>query len=366
MANLAVEVCGLRCAHPVWPAAGPNVLDAAHALRAAQGGASALLIKTISTRPACVPKPCMARVGTDGMLNCELWSELPAEQYIEHEYARAKTADLPVIASIGYTAEDLAALGPRVEATGCVDAIEFSLHYTGRGHEALVAAAQALRGAVKLPIIAKLSPGMADIGGVAAALEPYVDGFAAVNSVGPTWGVDAERGTPLLGSERGIGWLSGRPIKPVALRCVREVAERVKVPVIGVGGIFSGRDAIEFIMAGARAVQVCTAAILRGPGIYGKIAREMAEWMDAHGCATLDDVRARGAALLQQEPQLDYEGHPPRIDHERCTHCGLCVTSCCPEALTLAGTQEKRLTLDETRCVRCGLCRSVCPQGAIE
>jgi len=365
MANLAVEICGLRCAHPVWPAAGPNVLDAAHALRAAQGGASALVIKTISTRPARVPKPCMARIGSDGLLNCELWSELPAEQYIEHEYARAKSTGLPVIASIGYSAEELAELGPRVEATGCVDAIEFSLHYTGHGHETLIAAARALRGAVRLPIIAKLSPGMADIGGVAASLEPYVDGFAAVNSVGPAWAVDAERGVPLLGSERGMGWLSGRPIKPVALRCVREVAQRVSKPVIGVGGIFSGRDAVEFIMAGARAVQVCTAAILRGSGIYGTITREMAEWMDAHGCATLDDVRARGAALSVHAAHMDCEGRPPQIDHERCTRCGLCVTSCCPVALTLAGNDTNLLTLDATRCVRCGLCRTVCPQHAL-
>jgi len=349
----------------VWPAAGPNVLDAAHALRAAQGGASALVIKTISTRPARVPKPCMARIGSDGLLNCELWSELPAEQYIEREYARAKSAGLPVIASIGYSAEELAELGPRVEATGCVDAIEFSLHYTGHGHETLVAAARALRGAVRLPIFAKLSPGMADIGGVAAALEPYVDGFAAVNSVGPAWAMNVEGGAALLGSEQGIGWLSGRPIKPVALRCVREVAQRVNKPVIGVGGIFSGSDAIEFIMAGARAVQVCTAAILRGPGIYGKIAREMAEWMDAHGCETLNDVRARGAAGVLSKSALDYEGRPPRIDHARCTRCGLCVTSCCPEALTLVGDGKKLLTLDEMRCVRCGLCRTVCPQGAI-
>jgi len=110
---------------------------------------------------------------------------------------------------------------------------------------------------------------------------------------------------------------------------------------------------------------VCTAAILRGSGIYGTITREMAEWMDAHGCATLDDVRARGAACVQEKSALDYEGRPPWIDHARCTRCGLCVTSCCPAALTLVGDGRKLLTLDETRCVRCGLCRTVCPHGAI-
>ncbi|MCX7847611.1 MAG: 4Fe-4S binding protein [bacterium] len=365
MANLAVELFGIRCAHPVWAAAGPNVLDGAHALRAAQGGASALVMKTISTEAARVPKPCMARVGADALVNCELWSELAAEEYLAKEYALAKSSGVPVIASIGYRPEELAELGPRVEATGCVDAIEFSLHYTGRGHEEVLAAARALRAAVRLPIIAKLSPGMGDLGEVAEALEPYVDAFAAINSVGPVWVVDTERGRPLLGSEDGRGWLSGRPIKPIALRCVREVASRVKVPVIGVGGIVCGQDAIEFLMAGAWVVQVCTAAILRGPQVYGAIAREMAEWMEAHGYTSVEEVRARGRSLVCGMGGVDYAGQAPQVDEERCTRCGLCVTSCCPRALTLKNEGRARIEVDTALCVRCGLCRTVCPHGAI-
>lgn len=364
MADLTVELWGLRCAHPVWAAAGPNTLDGAHAERAVQGGASAVVMKTISTQPARVPKPCMARVANDGMVNCELWSELPAERYLEKEYAHAKRCGVPVIASIGYRAEELAELGPRVAATGCVDAIEFSLHYTGRDTEELLAAARTLRAAVKLPIVAKLSPGMPDLGSIAGALEPYVDGFAAINSVGPVLALDAERGTAWLGTADGLGWLSGRPIKPIALRCVRELVQRVRVPVIAVGGIVNGLDAIEFLMAGAHAVQVCTAAILHGPATYGRIAREMAAWMDAHGYATVHDVRAH-AAVRPQAQGVDYCGRPPSIDHARCTRCGLCVVSCCPQALTLDRAAGTPLHLDDALCVRCGLCRSVCPHNAL-
>ena len=362
MADIHVEFCGITCANPVMPAAGPNAADADALLRAAAGGAGALVMKTISVKPARVPKPCMVKYGADGMLNCELWSELPAEQYIATEYAKAKACGLPLIASIGYSAEDLAELGPKVAATGVVDAIEFSLHYTGAGYEPVLAAAKALRAAVRLPILAKLSPGMPDIGALAKALEPFVDGFVAVNSAGPGLVIDAETGAARLGAQGGFGWLSGAPLKPLALRCVFEIARAVSKPVLGVGGISSGRDAIEFFMAGATAVQICTAAILRGPEIYGKVAREISDWLDAHGLASLDAVRNAFVNKQRTKQPLDFAGAPPAVDAARCVRCGLCVRSCPPGALAL---KDKQWALNAPRCVRCGLCVSVCPHNAL-
>ena len=98
------------------------------------------------------------------------------------------------------------------------------------------------------------------------------DGLVMINSFGPCMGIDVESGLPLMGSREGYGWLSGAAIKPLAVRCVYDAAKIVKIPIFGVGGIASGRDAAEMFMAGASAVQVCTAGILKGPGIYGKIA----------------------------------------------------------------------------------------------
>ncbi len=362
MADLRVNVCGMKLAHPVMPAAGPNVMDAAAALRAVRGGASCALLKTISTRAACVPKPCMAPLGATGMLNCELWSESPPDQFIEHEYRAARQAGVPVIASVGYTAEDLAALGPKIEATGCVDAIEFSLHYTGAGIEPLVAAAKALRAAVKLPIFAKLSPGMPDIPAVGRALEPHVDGLVAVNSLGPGLELDLKKRAPRLGSEQGYGWMSGAPLKPIALRCVYELSGAVSKPIIGVGGIFTGEDAIEFIMAGASAVQICTAAILRGPAIYGAVARQMSEWMDANGVASISDIWGCALPRPGTARAQDFQGHPPRVDAEVCTACGLCVKVCPTQAITL---ENKTWRVGDAQCVRCGLCINICPVQAL-
>ncbi|HLN60992.1 MAG TPA: diguanylate cyclase [Symbiobacteriaceae bacterium] len=292
MAQIAVELLGLRFRNPIIPAAGPNVGTGEHLRQTAEGGAGGLLAKTISTRAAEVPRPDMVRYGPVGMLNTELWTELPPEAWLDREYAiglaAARQHGIPFIASIGYSPDELRALGPRVEAKG-VDAIEFSIHYLDPAR--LIDTAKALRESVSVPIIAKLTPHKGDLGELAALIEPYVDAFACINSYGPALRIDVDRAEPTLGSTLGYGWLSGAPIRPLALRSVFEVARRVHKPVIGVGGITTPADVIAFFMAGASLVQVCTAILLRGQGYYAKLARGVSQWLDEHGYDSIDQVR---------------------------------------------------------------------------
>jgi dihydroorotate dehydrogenase subfamily 1 len=292
VANLAVELLGLRFRNPIIPAAGPNVMDGEQLRLSAEGGAGGLLAKTVSVRAAEVPRPDMVRYGQTGMLNTELWTELTPEQWLEREYdiglAAARAHNIPFLASIGYTPDELRAIGPRVEAKG-VDAIEFSIHYLDPAR--LVETARALRESVKCPIIAKLTPHKGDLGELAAMIEPYVDAFACINSYGPTLRIDVEQVQPTLGSQLGYGWLSGTPIRPLALRSVFEVARRVKKPVIGVGGIANPKDVIAFFMAGASLVQVCTVILLRGQGYYAKLAQGVDKWLDEHGYDDINQVK---------------------------------------------------------------------------
>jgi ferredoxin len=132
----------------------------------------------------------------------------------------------------------------------------------------------------------------------------------------------------------------------------------VDVPVIGCGGISRGTDVIEMAMAGASVVQVCTAAILRGPSIFGRIAAETATWLAAHGYTSLDQVR--GLALRGVVPE-QVPG-PPVVDLDLCTGCALCVGSCGPGAFEMV---EGKAILDGDRCERCGLCLTRCRPGAI-
>src|SRR5579863_2937679 len=132
MANIAVELLGLKFRNPIIPAAGPNVGTGKQMERAAEGGAGGLLAKTVSVKAAEVPRPDMWKYDKAGMLNAELWTELSLQQWLNVEFPLAKAAAqqhrIPLIGSVGYTPEDLREIGPKVQAAG-VDAIEFTIHY---------------------------------------------------------------------------------------------------------------------------------------------------------------------------------------------------------------------------------------------
>ena len=207
-----------------------------------------------------------------------------------------------------------------------------------------------------LPVFAKISPSVEDVKTLVKSLEPIVDGIAAINTVGPVLAIDAKTKKPLLGEP--FGWLSGDPIKPIALRFVAEIANAVKIPVIGVGGISSGLDAAEHIMAGASAVQICTAALLKGPQTYERIDKELTSFMKTNDYETIDDFR--GISLNQNDL-----GKVPRIT-ERCTGCRICEKCCPTQAITIGKIDRVfKGTITKEKCTRCGLCMSVCPVGAI-
>jgi dihydroorotate dehydrogenase (NAD+) catalytic subunit len=359
MADLSITLFGHTLPNPIMPAAGPNGRSGDDLLQAARGGAGALVMKTVSVLPAPVPYPNIASVGGHSMMNAELWSELPVEQYLDKEYRIAKNAGLMLIAGLGYSAEELANLGPRVEATGCVDAFEFSIHYLGSDIQPVIDSAKALKASVSKPIMAKISPNFPDIAGLVSALEPYVDGFIAVNSLGPALDFDPETRTPFLGSDHGYGWLSGRAIFPLALRIVHQLASCTTKPVLGVGGVSTGVDAIKMIMAGAHAVQVCSAAIEEGHGVYGRIASEMSRWLDAHGFASVEEIRGLylHERFAKTEIPMIYS-----VDRPRCVRCGHCLRSCIHQAIV---NDADRYPVHTEKCISCGFCATVCPVKAI-
>lgn len=356
MADLRVNVAGLAFRNPILPAAGPPGRDGAALLACAEGGAGGLVAKTISTRAAEPPLPNMAEI-PHGMVNTELWSELPPDQWLEREYPLARTAGLPLIVSLGYTADEIAELAPQVRPFA--DAVELSTHYIGEDPAPMVGALRAAKDALAVPVFVKLSPHGQDMGHAARlAADAGADGIAAINSFGPVLSIDIETGMPRLGGSTGHGWLSGPSIKPLAIRCVREIARAVDLPVIGVGGVTRGTDAVEFLMAGASAVQVCTAAILRGPAVFGRIANELDAWLTEHGHASVSDIQ--GAALVRAWPAA--RPLAPFIDPEACNDCGLCLTSCVYGAIHVV---EGRVALEGEQCTRCGLCVTRCRRDAL-
>jgi dihydroorotate dehydrogenase subfamily 1 len=361
MPDLKVNLAGLRLRNPVLTAAGPAARNGMTLLNAATGGAGGLVAKTVSVKPAEVPNPNITALGQGrvksrrGLLNAELWSEISLSQWLKSEYPIALSSGLPVIASVGYTPEEVAEIAPKIEDAG-VHAIEFSTHYVG-GH---VEIAKALRDAVDIPIFAKLSPKV-DVASVAKDVEKHVDGIVAINTYGPCLRINIETGRPFLGSDGGEGWLSGAALKPIAMRCVADIASNVDVPVIAVGGVSSGEDAIEFMMAGASVVQVCTAAILEGQTVYGRIAGEISEWLKEHEYEAVGQLIGLALPHLKKKRPLR---NKPQVDLEKCTRCGLCEKSCVYDAITV-NKKEDLFEINEEKCERCGMCISVCPFYAL-
>jgi len=360
MVSLAVEICGLKLRNPIMPAAGPTVRDGDALVAAAKGGAGALVAKTVSVSPAEVPRPCMAKV-KDSLLSADLWSDLPLERWLKFEYAKAKKTGLPLIASIGYKSEEIRELAPKVVKAGA-DALELSTQYLGPDPTQIAEATKAAKETVSVPVFVKLSPNVLNISDFAKAAEGAgADGIVAINTLGTCLSIDIENTLPMLGSASGYGWLSGPAIKPLALRCVADICRAVKIPVIGVGGITDGRDAIEFIMAGASAVQVCTAAIIRGPKVYGLIADEMTRFMRVKNYNSIDDFRGVALRHLPEQP-LRTKAKPPEVLISKCTGCGLCEKYCVYGAARMIG---KKAEIYPGKCYGCGLCVSVCPARAL-
>jgi dihydroorotate dehydrogenase subfamily 1 len=356
MADLSVEIAGIRFPNPVLTAPGPPVRDGAACVRCAEGGAGGIVTKTISRTAAEPPVPNIAEI-PHGMLNTELWSELPPERWIEREYAIARTVRVPLVVGLGYSAADMAELAPRIRPFA--DAVELSTHYIGEDAGPMVAAIRAAKDALDVPVFVKLSPlGREMVRAAEQAQAAGADAIVAINSFGPVLAIDIEAGRPRLGGSDGVGWLSGPALKPLALRCVRDIARAVDVPVIGVGGVTTGTDAVEMVMVGATAVGVCSAAMLRGPAVFGKIAHEIDAWLDAHGHPDLASIRGIAAGPMVRP----WATAAPVVDPAHCNGCDLCELSCPYRAIHVV---DGLAVIDEPLCERCGLCLTRCRHGAL-
>ncbi|MGQ9681370.1 MAG: dihydroorotate dehydrogenase [Anaerolineae bacterium] len=301
--DLRVELCGLSLPTPLVLAAGILGTRASLLGRVARMGAGAVTCKSCSLRPRHGhPNPTVVPY-EGGLLNAVGLANPGAEAMVpELVEARMRCAPLgvKVIASVfGETAEDFGRVVKVLEAAepdmyevniSCPNvAEEFGRPFASDPEQAARATA-AVRAATTRPIVVKLSPNVPDICTVGrAVVEAGANALAAINTLGPGMMIDVRARVPVLANR--TGGLSGPAIRPVAVRCVYELAQAVSVPIIGMGGVRSGEDAVEMIMAGATAVGVGSAFHELGMGALATIGREMSEFMAQEGYDTVAVMR---------------------------------------------------------------------------
>jgi len=221
------------------------------------------------------------------------------------------------------------------------------------------------------PLLVKISPNWTDpVAAALHALEAGADGITAMDSVGPVLRIDIRTRKPLVGGPHGTGWLTGGAIKPMTLRYVAEIAAKTDKPVIGLGGVMTAEDAVEMMMAGASAVGVCTAPMLKGISYIGTLVKGIEKLAETLGFAEVSHIT--GAALKNLAAGENRNRFAFRFQSDLCIACMKCVIVCPYQARRLQKTllQEKSLkyamSLDEQLCRYCGLCVSTCPTGALE
>ena len=355
MVDLRTNLCGLELRNPLVLASGPLSYDGEAILRAHRAGMAATVTKTIRRDAARNPVPHIAR-WNGGLLNSEKWSDLPARQWIEHEIPRAKDGGATVIASVGLDAKQVRLLARALEMAGA-DALEVCSYDAS---ETVPMVKTAVR-EVGIPVLAKVSANWPNVVAVAtAALAAGSAGITAIDSVGPALRFDIERRAPVVGG--GVGWMSGSSIFPIALRVVAQIADETGATIVGTGGVGSADEVIEMMMAGARAVGVCSQLMTIGLGAVERWVKALADRLEGLGFSEAHEVV--GAALPAWRAERDAVPFEElsaafRWFSERCTQCGLCVRVCPYGARTAPDRVDGEL------CRYCGLCASACPTAAL-
>lgn len=297
MAKLDVNIGELKLKNPVMTASGTFGYGLEFQDFVSLSELGAIIVKGTTLKPReGNDYPRMAETPS-GMLNCVGLQNKGVDYFCEHIYPQLlPTGGTYIVNVSGSSPEDYAECAARVDALDHIPAIELNIScpnvkdggmafgVTCAGAASVV---RAVRQAYHKALIVKLSPNVTDITEIARAVE--AEGADSVSLINTLMGmaVDIERRRKTLSI--GTGGLSGPAVKPVALRMVYQVARAVKIPVVGLGGIMTAKDAIEFLMCGATAIEIGTANFI-DPAVTIKVRDGINDWLDSHGCQSVQEI----------------------------------------------------------------------------
>ncbi|MBR0597149.1 hypothetical protein [Sinanaerobacter chloroacetimidivorans] len=361
---MKTEFLGLKLKNPIIVAAGPWNRDGKSIRKGITAGAGAVITETIVSDALLDVRPRIAYNG-QGAQNIRLYSDIQVEGW-QREMDIAKSKEGLVIASISaHTPSELAYLAMKMEKFGA-DAIELGIS-SPMGESLEVVASDAERvfemtkevvQNIKIPVMVKLSQNATNISRVAKAVKKAGgSGVSAINTVRCILGVDIETAEPTLST---YGGYSGAPIRPLGLASVATIAQTVDVPICGIGGIGNYKNALEYIMLGASAVQIGTSVMLNGFSCITEIVEDLERWGEERDIKEVKTIKGKALNNLKSFEEIKIEPVVSRINDEICIlDCEDCVKSC------IYGAIEKKnneMILSSERCTGCGLCICVCPE----
>ncbi|MGD9139952.1 MAG: NAD-dependent dihydropyrimidine dehydrogenase subunit PreA [bacterium] len=378
---LSTEFCGFALTSPFLLASGPATRDAGHIVRGLEAGWAGAVTKTISLEPSSGIRlsPRFANV-CGGFLNLELLSDRGLDAWLaDLEEIKRSFPDRLLVASIAAPAYKLGDWKMMSEACARAgaDALELNLSCPhgissndmgitiGQSPELTREVTGAVCEAADVPVMVKLGSNVGDVATVAAVAERAgAASVSAINTVPGLGEIDIENLmiAPSIDGLTSTGGLSGAPVKPIALRVVADVRKATSLEVSGIGGIMTWQDACEFILVGARTVQVCTGVMLKGFGLIDDLKRGLADYMMRKRLAGLRAVEGRLLESIVTYGELRMTTSAPRIRTDLCRRDDLCYISCRDaggNAISLG--PDRYPIVDMDKCLGCSLCMQVCP-----
>ena len=392
MADLRHNFVGIKSPNPFWLASAPPTDKAYNVVRAFKAGWGGAVWKTLGLDPHIVNVggPRYGAIwGADrrllGLNNIELITDRPLDVNLQ-EIKSVKKAwpDRALVTSLMVPCEEPCWEGilRQVEDTEC-DGVELNFGCphgmsergmgaaVGQVPEYIEMVTRWCKDKTRMPVIVKLTPNITDVRYPArAAKAGGADAVSLINTISSIISVDLDQFAPepTIDGKGTHGGYCGPAVKPIALNMVASIArdaETAGLPISGIGGVTTWRDAAEFLTLGAENVQVCTAAMTYGFKIIEELVEGLAQWMDNAGHPDLDSIHGRALPNVTewQYLNLNYTAKA-RIDQDSCIKCGRCHIACedtSHQAITNMVDGERRFEVIDEECVGCNLCVNVCP-----